>query len=884
MNDSATHRASLAPSPLSLTVVAVCVSLGAGCGEPTPSPDAGNDAAPSDAESDAAVLDAASVAVSASIDDGAGRRLTLASNPLRIELLDADGTTLVSTAPVALEIGVATGGDARYHDVTSPEPSRVTWRALELGVASVDASTVRVGDGLGHVARIELTRVDEGALGLRVELEEGEADVALLRLRLASDDGSYQGLGERFPGADARGHIVPMQLSVTSQTRDSGTNEAHVPVPFVVSSKRYGVFVETREAGAFDVAATDASEVRATFEGSRLDYVFFAGSTPAEVIARYTRHTALPLLPPRWAFAPQHWRNEWTNREALETDVRALADLHLPATAFWIDNPWLVSYVDNTFDETRFPSSAEMLAALRDAGFRVLVWNVPYLDAPDDGVADNTAEELFQRAESEGLLVRTASGSLFYAPSASGVYGLDAAGGLVDFTQDEAVAFWREGVDPLVRDLGIRAFKLDYGEDVIPELLGVRAGLAFGDGTTERTTHNRFAQRYHTPYRQALDAHSDEGGFLLVRASCWGGQATADIIWPGDIDATLERGTEDVVGGLPSAISALVSLAASGFPSFASDTGGYRHGPPDLETLLRWAEHTAFAPFLQLGGGGPHHNPWLYEPTAAVPDPTSTYRELARTHMELVPFFRLLATRAATDGTPPVLHPALAFPDDAAGFADPDVYVLGGDLLVAPVVTPGATTRTLHLPAGRWVHWWTGTAYDGPVDVTVDAPIGAPPAFVRAGAIVPMLAHDLETLVPSPTPYAGTTARIDPAMRPFLRAMSTPSGLASVRVEEGVAITIDHRTGLSIDVVPATELSDWSGPDLGLRTVHLELNLASAQPAITAVSAVRIDAVDATARPASEVEGGTCSNCWAFDGSRLLVSVDASDAAHVEVQ
>jgi alpha-glucosidase (family GH31 glycosyl hydrolase) len=850
-----------------LALAAVAGAL-AGCGPSGGDADAGLDAtAPDDASLDAAVPpDALSTPLTLSVEDGEGARLEVLTNPLRVRLTRG-GSAVFESVASGLELGISPTGDTRYNDVTVPAPRRVTWQPLDLGISSASETEGLIGDGGGRVARITLSRVGSGALRMRVAVEAGEPEVGLLRARFAADDGSYQGLGERFTGADARGWVVPMQMSVTSLARESGLNEHHVPVPFVVSSRAYGLFVESREAGAFDVGATDAAEVRATFEGSAIDYVFFVADAPAAVVAAYTRHTGLPILPPRWSFAPMHWRNVWDDRAHLETDARALVDLHIPATAFWIDNPWMSSYTDNLFDEERFPGHVEMLSQLRASGFRPLVWNVPYLDAPDEGVADNPAEELYEEAAREGHFVTMASsGAPFAAPSALGVSGLGAAAGMLDFTSEPAIDFWQARLDPLVRDLGVRAFKLDYGEDVVPELGGGRIGLRFSDGTSERETHNVYAMRYHTPYRRALDAHSDEGGFLLVRASCWGGQTVADIVWPGDIDANLTRGDARNVGGLPAAISALLSLSASGFPSFASDTGGYREGPPDLETLMRWAEHTAFAPFLQLGGGGPHHNPWLYDPTAQVPDPTSTYRELARAHTELVPFYRVLARRASADGTPPVLHPSLAFPEDRAGYADPDAYVLGGDLFVVAVVEPGATTRRVHVPPGRWVHWITGEAFDGPTDVTVAAPVGQPPVFVRAGALIPMLAHDLETLVAAPAPFGAD--RIDPTDRPYLRARIVPSGASEVTTEEGVTISVDHRAGLVVTLSPVSSPS----PDLGLRDVRLELDLANAVPTIAAVTSLDADGVDVPASSAALVQAGCDGACWAVEGTTLRAS------------
>ncbi len=186
----------------------------------------------------------------------------------------------------------------------------------------------------------------------------------------------------------------------------SGTNEHHVPVPFFVSTKGYGVFVKSREAGAFDVASSDSSAVTATFEGGDLDVYFYVDPDPLEVVAKYTRQTGLPRLPPRWAFAPMHWRDEWTI-DTLQQDRDDIRSMHIPCTAFWIDNPWQTSYNDLEFDTTRFPDPPAMLANLRAMGYEPVLWSTPYLDVvADGGTPTNDAERLFVMARDNGWLVR----------------------------------------------------------------------------------------------------------------------------------------------------------------------------------------------------------------------------------------------------------------------------------------------------------------------------------------------------------------------------------------------------------------------------------------------------------------------------------------------
>ena len=170
-----------------------------------------------------------------------------------------------------------------------------------------------------------------------------------------------------------------------------------------------------------------------------------------------------------------------------------------------------------------------------------------------------------------------------------------------------------------------------------------------------------YSRRYHAAYRAVL-ANND--GFLLVRHARWGEQQSGVVIWPGDIDATLtkfgerftDRGGESSlgVGGLPSAIRAGVGLSMSGFPYFASDTGGYRHSPPDKETFLRWVEHAALMPVMQTGDSS-SQPPWVYTPeNGRDAEALDTYREFARLHLRLFPFFWSHVKSMAQTGRPVV--------------------------------------------------------------------------------------------------------------------------------------------------------------------------------------------------------------------------------------
>jgi alpha-D-xyloside xylohydrolase len=649
-----------------------------------------------------------------SVDLGGGTTATLAGDGALS--ITRGGATVAASNGAAFGVFYDTVNPDNFHDPRAP------------GTAWVDAPTSTIA-------------IDSPAPGvLHLALGPQGAKAALVSFALAIDGGAYLGLGERFDHVDAKGLVVPMFLAI-GDNAESGTNDAHAPVSFFVDSSGYGVFVRSRQAGAFDVGADDPSNVRASFEGNQLDVYLYAPQSgdPLDVVRAYTMQSGAPRVPPLWAFAPMHWRNEWTDTATLFGDLDEYRTRHIPASTVWIDNPWETSYNDATLDPARFGDVAALMSGIAARGFKTIAWSTPYLEKPA-APPNDPAQDLYVTAASKGYFVMGGS-EPFGALGCCVSTGL----GMIDFTSPDATAFWA-GVQSRATLAGFSGFKLDYGEDLVTDFLGGRLGVTLSDGETERTSR-RYPLLYDDAYRKALEAaHTD--GFLIGRGSSFGGQSHVDAIWPGDLDSDLTTRTATRVGGLPAAIVAAQSLAESGFPSFGSDTGGFRNDTPTRETLLRWAEHTAFSVIMQLGGGGDSHDPWMYDEEAAT-----IYGTLARAHMQLVPYLRGLVAKAHADGSPSIRSLPLEFPGDAAGFAHADdEYLLGDAILVAPVTTAGATSRVVHVPPGDWSHWFTGAISRGPAEVTVDAPLGAPPVFVRAGAIVPLFPDGIDTLVASTAP------------------------------------------------------------------------------------------------------------------------------------
>jgi alpha-D-xyloside xylohydrolase len=373
-------------------------------------------------------------------------------------------------------------------------------------------------------------------------------------------------------------------------------------------------------------------------------------------------------------------------------------------------------------------------------------------------------------------------------------------------TNPEAFAFW-QGLIRRYTDLGIEGFKLDFAEDVTVGLPGVsRTTWTFADGSDERTMHAGFQEVYHRAYAELLPA---TGGFLLCRASTYGDQTRASVIWPGDLDANLAKhgdpavdGGQPYVGGLPASIIAGLSLGPSGFPLFGADTGGYRQSPPDQETFMRWFEQTALSTVMQIGTGS-STVAWELAQNGYDQSELDAYRRYTRLHLRLFPYEWTYLERLAEDGRPIERALGLAYPE--LGEHPDDEYLLGDDLLVAPVTERGATTRDVSLPPGTWVDFWTGESHEGNQHVMVAAPIDTLPLFLRAGAIIPMLRPTIDTIAATAVPD-----EVD--------SLATHAGVLYVRIAAGEKsdFTVYDGTRLSQeDSADELVLSCASGDEYG---------------------------------------------------------------------
>jgi alpha-D-xyloside xylohydrolase len=742
-----------------------------------------------------------------------------------------------------------------------PTPDDFTWLAVDhLEAAALAGSelTVPIVFERGLRATLRVTATRAGSFKATLVPADASAPIGYFRLRPRVDaTEQYYGLGEYYDSVAHRGKVRPMHIVVDGSI-ESGYNEAHVPVPFVIGTRGWGMFVEDPHPGVFDVAATAPDAVDVMFgtglaSSKGLTFHLFAAARALDVTKAYYDVAGYPKLPGRSWLGPVIWRDENKNQAELENDLDLMRSLDLADSAIWIDRPYATGVQTFDFDPAKFTDPTAMIAKAHAMGYRAALWHVPYLDEKDAST----------------LALRNEAIAKGYYPKENGLL-LNKWGKPIDLTNPAAYAWWQQHVRAYT-DAGIEGFKMDYGEDVVPGLGAARNVWRFADGSDERTMSSQFQLFYHRVYAETLPK---EGGFLLCRHATYGDQKNVSVIWPGDLETDFSHHRDEViakdgstyvtVGGLPASLIAGLSLGPSGFPFYGADTGGYRRGPPDKELLTRWFEQTSLSTVMQVGTSA-STLPW--DKAADYDDEMlGWYRTYARLHLRLFPYVWTYAQNLAVDGRAIARPLGLAYPE--LGAHPDDTYLLGDSLLVAPVVARGQRTRAVPMPPGEWIDWWKGTRFTGgptASGVNVDAPLGTLPLFVAAGSIVPLLRPTIDTMSPTSMPDA-------------IDSYATTPGVLWARVAPGPASTFTLFDGAVLSqekTAAAITLSSKDGGEFKYGVVFDVVAVAAKPKSVTDGGAALAEVADPAALDKA-------TSGWTYTsevGGTVLVKVPAGTHA-----
>ena len=513
------------------------------------------------------------------------------------------------------------------------------------------------------------------------------------------------GLGERFAAYVKNGQSIDMWNA------DGGTasEQTYKNIPFYMTNRGYGVFVEDTSDVSFEVASEKGERVQFSAGGETIVYDVIYGGTPKTVLDGYTALTGRPALMPAWSFGLWLSTSFTTNydEKTATSFIQGMADRDIPLSVFHFDCFWMkgFNWCDFTWDEETFPDPVGMLKRYHDRGLHLCCWINPYI---------GQASPLFREGMEHGYLLKKTNGDVWQTDL------WQAGMGILDVTNPDARAWYCGYLWKILR-MGVDCLKTDFGERI-----PVR-DIAYYDGKDPLHMHNYYTFLYNKMVFDLLKEERGEGEAILFARSATAGSQQFPVHWGGDNSASYVSMAETLRAGL--------SMSHSGFGFWSHDISGFEQTAP-ADVYKRWAAFGLLSSHSRLHGSSSYRVPWLFDEESC-----DVVRKFTRLKCRLMPYLYGAAVEAHEHGTPMMRPMMLEFPDDPACDTLDRQYMMGESLLVAPVFHADSHVD-YYLPDGQWTSLLDGHKVQGGHWQRETHDFLSLPLMVRPGTVLPMGKHD----------------------------------------------------------------------------------------------------------------------------------------------
>jgi alpha-glucosidase len=631
---------------------------------------------------------------------------------------------------------------------------------------------------------------DDGKHPTTFDLATGEIETTKLR---PSEMETYYGFGEKAFAEMSRTGKFIVNWNTDTFSYPIGTDPIYESIPFfygLYDGRAYGIFFNNTYRTWFDMGKKSPERYSFGADGGELDYFVFTGGkdrSPKNVLTDYAELTGKTPLPPLWALGNQQSR--WSYFP--ESRVREIADgfrkNKIPADVIYLDIDYMDGYRVFTWDKKRFPDPPKLISDLKAEGFQTVL-------IIDPGIKVDKNFSVYNDGQRAGIFVKNPDGTELHRDVWPG------ASAFPDFTDPMARTWWGDQFKKNI-DEGVAGFWNDMNEPGVfmndktekPEILHHPAKTFpyntphAGDGLpgTHRRYHNVYGmQMARATFEGVKNLRPDKRPFVLTRAGFAGVQRYS-AVWTGDNYASWDH--------LALSIPMLANLSVSGVPFVGCDVGGF-NDRPSPELYARWLQAAVFTPFLRshsVGWAG-NKEPWEFGEGF-----TAINRSTIELRYRFLPYIYSLFRQHERTGMP-VMRPLwFEFPKDKQTYLIGDEYLLGGDVLVAPIVKEGAVVRDVYFPAGEnWADWRTGERYEGGKSYRIKAPIDHLPLFIRVGAVIPTQPAIQNTGEMPSTPLTlNIAAGIAPDKTETSRLYQDAGDGYGYRKSEWREIQIEHKQG-----------------------------------------------------------------------------------------
>lgn len=487
------------------------------------------------------------------------------------------------------------------------------------------------------------------------------------------------GLGERFTNFIKNGQTV----DIWNEDGGTGTEQAYKNIPFYLSNRKYGLFVDNPGKVSFEVGSEKVSRVQFSVPGEEMSYSVVGGENLKAILNTYTDLTGKAPLVPDWSYGlwlSTSFTTDYDEKTVLEF-VDGMAERNIPLSVFHFDCRWMkeLEWCNFDWDKSKFPDPEGLLKKLHDRGLKICVWINSYI---------GQKSPLFEEGAKNGYFIKNEDGSVWQWDR------WQAGMAIVDFTNPEATKWYQGYLKKLVA-MGVDCFKTDFGERIPTE------GVKYYDGSDPELMHNYYTYLYNKAvYDVLVETKGADEAILFARSATVGGQQFP-VHWGGDCSSNYPSMAESLRAGL--------SFGMSGFGYWSHDIAGFEdQASPDL--YKRWTQFGLLSSHSRYHGSTAYKVPWLYGDEAV-----DVAREFTELKLQLKPYLLKMAQETHETGVPMMRAMVLEFPDDPTCEDIDTQYMLGDDLLVAPVFREDGVAR-FYVPddgtGQAWTNIITDTAYE----------------------------------------------------------------------------------------------------------------------------------------------------------------------------
>lgn len=554
------------------------------------------------------------------------------------------------------------------------------------------------------LAAMEGHAVSQSALQKAIEIQKA-----------MEGDEAFYGLGDKTGFLNKRGYAYEMWNSDIPDPQVDSFKSLYKSIPFFITLRKkcvFGVFFDNTYKTYFDMGKESDDYYSFSAEEGNLDYYFISGETMAEVIHGYTYLTGTTPLPQLWTLGYHQSRWSYESKEAVMELARHFRKLDIPCDCIHLDIDYMEAYKVFTWNKERFPQAKDMSDDLADHGFKLVT-------IIDPGVKVEKGYQVYDEGVKNGYFAKDSKGQIYENVVWPGPAVFP------DFS-DSRVRKWWSGKQKLLLDNGVRGVWNDMNEPAsfrgpLPD------DVQFSDegrGADHKKIHNVYGHLMAKATYEGLRKYDNKRPFVITRA-CYSGSQKYTTAWTGD--------NHSIWAHLQMAIPQLCNLGLSGMTFAGTDVGGFGSDcTPEL--LCRWVQVGCFSPLFRNHSAmsTKRQEPWAFNQ-----ETLEINRRYIKLRYRLLPYLYDLFWESQKTGLPIMRPLVLEYQNDEEVREINDQFLFGSNILAAPVVNQGQRVRSVYLPEGEWIDYWTKEVFHGKQYIMRKAPLDTCPIYIKAGSMLP---------------------------------------------------------------------------------------------------------------------------------------------------